>query len=94
VLLSNWPPDGSETGPVSPWPGFPTRQEMIDRYAERSGRDVAHADWYEVLACYKIGCILEGTYARACAGKAPKPTGDALHASTLNLFRRALEKIG
>ena len=37
-------------------------------------------NWYEVLACYKIGCILEGTYARACAGSAPKETGDLLHA--------------
>lgn len=94
VLLSNWPEDGAQTGPVKPWPGFPTRAELIARYAEQTGRDVACADWYEVLACYKIGCILEGTYARACAGRAPKQTGDYLHASTLNLFQRALKKIG
>ena len=93
-LLSGWPPDGAATGPVTPWSGFPTRQELIDRYAELSGRDVSHAAWYEVLACYKIGAILEGTYARACAGKAPKATGDYLHNNTLGLFRRALEKIG
>jgi aminoglycoside phosphotransferase (APT) family kinase protein len=93
VLTSNWPPDGSETGPVTPWSGFPTRQEIIDRYAARSGRDVSHADWYEVLACYKIGAILEGTYARACAGQAPKITGDFLHARTIDLFNRALAKI-
>jgi len=94
VLLSNWPPDGAETGPVRPWAGFPTRAELIDRYAERTGRDVSSADWYEVLACYKIGCILEGTYARACAGRAPKETGDYLHGLTVGLFQRALEKIG
>ena len=93
-LLSGWPPDGAETGPVKPWPGFPTRQEIIDRYAERSGRDTSSIDWFEVLACYKIGCILEGTYARACAGKAPKATGDYLHNNTLGLFARALAKIG
>jgi hypothetical protein len=55
---------------------------------------VSQAAWYEVLACYKIGCILEGTYARACAGKAPKATGDYLHYNTLGLFARALAKIG
>jgi aminoglycoside phosphotransferase (APT) family kinase protein len=93
-LLSNWPADGADTGPVTPWDGFPTRGELIARYAEVSGRDVSHADWYEVLACYKIGAILEGTYARACAGKAPKATGDFLHASTIRLFERALGKIG
>ena len=94
VLLSNWPPDGAETGPVRPWAGFPTRAELIDRYAERTGRDVSSADWYEVLACYKIGCILEGTYARACAGRAPKETGDYLHGLTVGLFQRGLGKIG
>ena len=92
-LISGWPLDGAETGPVKPWPGFPTRAEIIARYAERTGRDVSAADWYEVLACYKIGCILEGTYARACAGRAPKETGDYLHARTLELFQRALWKI-
>jgi hypothetical protein len=45
--------------------------------------------WYAVLACYKLGIVLEGTHARACAGKAPKPIGDMLHATTLGLFARA-----
>ncbi|MFI4975480.1 MAG: phosphotransferase family protein [Caulobacterales bacterium] len=94
VLLSNWPEDGAEAGPVRPWSGFPLRAELIERYAERTGRDVSAADWYEVLACYKIGCILEGTYARACAGRAPKDTGDYLHAATVGLFQKALRKIG
>ena len=92
-LLSAWPDDGAETGPVAPWSGFPARAEIVARYAEKTGRDVSHADWYEVLACYKLGAILEGTYARACAGRAPKETGDFLHASTVNLFKRALQKI-
>jgi aminoglycoside phosphotransferase (APT) family kinase protein len=93
-LLSFWPPDGSTEGPVMPWTGFPTRDEIVSRYADKTGADVSNADWYEVLACYKLGSILEGTYARACAGRAPKETGDALHASTVNLFTRALSKIG
>ena len=58
-----------------------------------SARDLSRADWYMVLACYKLGIILEGTYARACAGKAPKETGDMLHDSTISLFERALRKI-
>jgi aminoglycoside phosphotransferase (APT) family kinase protein len=92
-LLSAWPEDGAESGPVKPWSGFPRRGEIISRYAEKTDRDVSHADWYEVLACYKLGSILEGTFARACAGRAPKETGDFLHASTLALFERALKKI-
>ena len=92
-LLSAWPEDGSEIGPVTPWSGFPSRSEIVDRYANKTGRDVSSADWYEVLACYKLGAILEGTYARACAGRAPKATGDFLHASTLSLFAKAMRKI-
>jgi hypothetical protein len=45
--------------------------------------------WFSVLACYKLGIILEGTYARAHADKAPMDTGEALHRATLKLFARA-----
>ena len=56
-------------------------------------RDLSHMRWYGVLACYKLGIILEGTNARAAAGKAEKATGDALHNQTVGLFRRALRWI-
>ena len=45
------------------------------------------------MASFKLGIILEGTYARAFAGKAPKPVGDLLHAITLSLFSRARKRI-
>ncbi|MCP5040487.1 MAG: phosphotransferase family protein, partial [bacterium] len=60
---------------------------------EGSARKLDAIDWYKVLACYKLGIILEGTFARACAGKAPKATGDLLHAQTQGLFERALATI-
>jgi aminoglycoside phosphotransferase (APT) family kinase protein len=41
------------------------------------------------LVCFKLGIVLEGTHARAFAGKAPKDVGDLLHATTLGLFARA-----
>jgi aminoglycoside phosphotransferase (APT) family kinase protein len=96
-LLATWPePDGPEAGNVSvtPWDGFPTAEELVARYAEGSDRDLSAIHWYGVLACYKLGIILEGTHARAAAGKAEKATGDRLHAQTLGLFRRALRWIG
>src|SRR5262249_6076890 len=46
-LLSHWPADGADAGPVKPWSGFPTRAELIGRYAELTGRDVSAAAWYE-----------------------------------------------
>ncbi|AHH16875.1 putative phosphotransferase [Nocardia nova SH22a] len=69
--------------------GLPTAEEMIAHYANFSDRDLGHATWYTVLACFKLGIVLEGTHARAFAGKAPKQTGDFLHAITLELFDKA-----
>ena len=46
-----------------------------------------------MLACFKLGIVLEGTHARAYAGKAPKAVGDMLHATTLGLFSRATSLI-
>jgi aminoglycoside phosphotransferase (APT) family kinase protein len=69
--------------------GQPTRAELIARYGDKSGRDMRDIDWYSVLACFKLGIILEGTHARACAGKAPKEIGDMLHDYTLWLITYA-----
>ncbi|MBX3480834.1 MAG: phosphotransferase family protein [Caulobacter sp.] len=92
-LMAMWPEPGAAAAPVTPWDGFPTIEEVIARYGEGSGRDLTDLAWYGVLACYKLGIILEGSHARASAGQAPKAIGDRLHASTLNLFQRALRWI-
>ena len=95
-MLAAWPrPDGSHHSPnrLQPWDGFATAEELIAYYAERSPRDMRSFRWYAVLACYKFGIILEGTYARACAGQAPVETGERLHRSTLALFKRAADWI-
>ena len=92
-ILATWPLEGrpsSTSTSVTPWDGFPTPDELVARYAGQTTRDMSHMSWYAVLACYKLGIILEGTHARAAAGKAEKATGDALHAQTLSLFQRAL----
>jgi hypothetical protein len=49
--------------------------------------------WFEVLACYKLGIILEGTHARASEGLAPVETGDRLHRSAQALLQRAQQWI-
>ncbi|MFA7638504.1 MAG: phosphotransferase family protein [Parvibaculum sp.] len=95
-LLATWPEgDGPAAGAVGvrPWDGFPSADELVAHYRQFTTRDMSHIEWYGVLACYKLGIILEGTYARACEGKAAKETGDMLHASTVGLFNRALRWI-
>ena len=35
--------------------------ELVARYAALSERDLSAIDWYAVLACFKLGIVLEGT---------------------------------
>ena len=63
--------------------------ELVERYAQNTARDLSAIDWYTVLACFKLGVILEGTNARAGAGLAPREVGDILHTATVRLFERA-----
>jgi aminoglycoside phosphotransferase (APT) family kinase protein len=96
-ILATWRgDDGNEldTVVIEPWEGFPSADELVARYVQGSDRDVSAMDWYVVLACYKLGIILEGTYARACAGAAPMATGQRLHTHAVHMFRRALLRIG
>lgn len=48
--------------------GFPTRREVADRYAERSGRDIAELDYFQAFGYWKLACVLEGVYTRFAAG--------------------------
>jgi len=72
LLMVYWPDRGEETialgQPANLAPGFPTRDEMRDRYAERSGRDLSQLDFFVALGYWKLAIILEGVYARYAAG--------------------------
>jgi aminoglycoside phosphotransferase (APT) family kinase protein len=90
-LVATWP--GGETaklaGAIGAAGGLPSTDELVAVYAARTDRDLSALTWYAVLACFKLGIVLEGTHARAFAGQAPKDVGDLLHATTLGLFARA-----
>ena len=70
--------------------GLASTDDLLRRYADNTTRDLSQITWYTVLACFKLGIVIEGTLARACAGKAEKEVGDQLHAATVHLFERAL----
>lgn len=96
-LLATWPGEDGEgaslAGPLGAAGGLCTAGELVATYAGHpaavSGRDLSAITWYTVLACFKLGIVLEGTHARACAGKADPSVGDLLHGMTLALFARA-----
>jgi aminoglycoside phosphotransferase (APT) family kinase protein len=91
-LIATWPGDdgkGAGTIEVHPWSGFATTGQLLAHHAALGGGLSPDIAWYVVLAWFKLGILMEGTYARAFAGKAPRDTGETLHASTLELFRKA-----
>jgi aminoglycoside phosphotransferase (APT) family kinase protein len=72
LLWVYWPDRDEETialgQPANLAPGFPTREELTHRYAERSGRDLSDLDFFVALGYWKLAIILEGVYARYAAG--------------------------
>lgn len=50
-------------------PGFPTRDDVLQRYADKSGRDVANVYFYWAFGFFKLAVILEGIHARFLQGK-------------------------
>jgi aminoglycoside phosphotransferase (APT) family kinase protein len=72
LLMVYWsePDDALESLPSSPTmlPGFPSRKEIAQRYADQSGRDVSDLDFYVAFGYWKLACIIEGVYARYVGG--------------------------
>ena len=95
-ILATWPGEDEPMAPiftVRPWLGFPAPDELLERYRAGSSRDLTAIEWYRTLACYKLGIILEGTHARACAGQADPALGARMHAAATALFERAARSI-
>lgn len=57
------------TSPATALPGFPSRAELVERYAERSGRDVEPLAWFEALALWKTSVFCEAIYGRFVRGE-------------------------
>jgi aminoglycoside phosphotransferase (APT) family kinase protein len=95
-ILTSWWEDSDPDGKkplVRPWDGFLTRAELVRLYGELSGRDVSAMPWYFALACYKLACLLDGTYARSLAGQIPANVGASVHGYAVWLMHKARQII-
>jgi aminoglycoside phosphotransferase (APT) family kinase protein len=72
LLMVYWSEPTDEYAPLgaapTTLPGFLSRADMRDRYAHRSGRDLADLPFYVAFGYWKLACILEGVYARYAGG--------------------------
>jgi aminoglycoside phosphotransferase (APT) family kinase protein len=96
-LLSFWQEaddSGLELGDagwrVSALPGFATREQLVARYAERTGRQIEHVAFYVALAIWKLAILLEGSYRRHLAGTTDDPFFATLDRGVPALAQRAL----
>ena len=74
ILLAYWaptaPPEQRDAlTTVTHRPGYFTRDEIVDRYAGRSGRDLSNIRFYEVFAVFKIAVVIQQIYARYVKGQ-------------------------
>jgi aminoglycoside phosphotransferase (APT) family kinase protein len=94
-LVANWTEPGDEDdlmftlGAVTRQPGFHSREQLIARYEERTGRSVSNLRWYTVLALWKAAVFLEGSYKRRLAGTTDDPFFDRLEHGVPRIAERA-----
>jgi aminoglycoside phosphotransferase (APT) family kinase protein len=67
-VLASYPHAGEPRTPTQDFgtavlePGYPPREALAERYAERTGRDLSDLSWYAAMSEWKIGVLYE--YAR------------------------------
>ncbi|MGO1165833.1 MAG: phosphotransferase family protein [Janibacter sp.] len=67
TLLAYWPQAGDPPTmrfDASTVPGFATRAELVDHYAQLTGRDVSAVSFWHGLGLWKLAIILEGVRRR------------------------------
>jgi aminoglycoside phosphotransferase (APT) family kinase protein len=80
LLLTYWTMRGAADEPetsdrnrslraVTSGPGWLTREEIIDRYAASTGRDLSHIMFYETFARFKVAVIIQQIYFRYVQGQ-------------------------
>jgi aminoglycoside phosphotransferase (APT) family kinase protein len=75
--------------PLTALPGFPTREELAARYAEKTGRAMKDFAFYHVMALWKLAIILEGLYVHYKSGTASNPGAAEFEFRVPLLIRRA-----
>jgi aminoglycoside phosphotransferase (APT) family kinase protein len=64
---------GSAVADASAAPGFLSEEEMLERYAGRSSRDLSDLGFHLGLGAFKLAVILEGIHYRHLQGQTVGP---------------------
>ena len=72
LILCYWaqPSDpGGTKASITAQPGWFTRDQLIGRYADETGRDLSLINYYEVFALFKLAVVLQQIYVRFYRGQ-------------------------
>ncbi|MCW2929115.1 MAG: putative phosphotransferase [Actinomycetia bacterium] len=90
-VLISWPPEGDDMTRYVSVDGMPSRDELLEHYESISGRSTEDIDYYVVLARWKLGIVLEMSYAKLTSGGAVDPKAASFGPLVLELIRKAAE---
>ena len=94
ILLTYWsptaPPEQRDAlTTVTDRPGYFTREEIIERYSSRSGRDLSAIRYYEIFAVFKIAVVIQQIYYRYVQGQTTDPRFATFDSRVAYLARHA-----
>jgi aminoglycoside phosphotransferase (APT) family kinase protein len=97
LLLCYWAEEGDPYArqesvvQVTALPGFYTREQLVERYARKTGRDVSRIAFYEVFALYKIAVVVQQIYIRWKRGQTKDERFSLMAPRVEALARAAME---
>ncbi|MFO7547891.1 MAG: phosphotransferase family protein [Acidimicrobiia bacterium] len=96
TVMAVWYDAGEMPASLNPMPtvapGFMTRDEAIERYAERSGRDLSQVDWYVVFGTFKLAVVIQQIYIRWLRGQTKDERFAVMGEGARRLFQLAAER--
>ena len=99
LLMVYWADRSDQTAVLGLSPttakGFSTRAEVLERYGSASDLDISGIGYYMAFGYWKLGCVLQGVYARyvAGAGAGDKGSVDSFPAQIGRLFEMAAQSL-
>jgi len=94
ILLAYWlrsePPEHRDAlTSITDRPGWFTRDDIIERYATGSGRDVSGLQFYETFALFKIAVVIQQIFSRFARGQTDDPRFARFDVRVAHLARQA-----
>ncbi|MFW2383136.1 MAG: phosphotransferase family protein [Acidimicrobiales bacterium] len=97
-LLNNWvePGEADQVAGATDFPtadgGFMTRDQLIDRYVDKTGFEVQNPDYYRAFQFWRLGAIVEGVLSRYMKGALDNEVDlDAFRVQIDSLASKAIE---